>query len=132
MDASENLNITISRATGRVPVTILHLDGRINLGTAEQLIAEAEKAIRAGTRYLLLDLAQVYSMSSAGLRALTYIAKSLRFAAAADESRVQSSARSPYLKLLKPAPEVLRVLQIAGYDLFVDILEDEGQAVASF
>jgi hypothetical protein len=40
--------------------------------------------------------------------------------------------KSPHLKLLNPPPALRRVLQIAGFDVFIDIFDDLQTAIDSF
>jgi hypothetical protein len=42
------------------------------------------------------------------------------------------SYRSAHLKLLKPNETTLRVLSLAGYDMFLEIHRDLKEAIASF
>jgi anti-anti-sigma regulatory factor len=112
------------------------VSGFINLGTASLLEQKASQAYEQGMRYLLIDLSGVDSMSSAGLRSVLVISRMLasdRADQSADEgTRENKTAKSPYLKLLNPQPGILRVLNIAGFDEFVEIYEDKTQAINSF
>jgi len=133
----EELEITVSQEQGRAPVTVFHLKGRMNLGTAEQLQARAQETIQAGARYMLLDLTGVQSLTSAGLRAIHQIYQLLRDASSAegDEAARKAQAgalKSPHLKLLNPTPDVRRVLQIAGFDMFLEVHDELEDAIASF
>lgn len=124
------MEIAISQEQGRVPVTVFQVKGRVNLGTAELLQAEARKAIESGARDLLLDLSEVDSLTSAGLRALHHIYNLLH-----DESPTGQSGgdvKSPHLKLLNPPAGVRSVLKIAGFDMFLEVHDDLKAAVASF
>ena len=124
------MEIALSQEQGRVPVTIFRVKGRVNLGTAERLQAEARRAIESGARDLLLDLSEVDSLTSAGLRALHHIYNLLQ-----DESSTEQSGgvvKSPHLKLLNPPAGVRSVLRIAGFDMFLEIHDDLEAAVASF
>jgi anti-anti-sigma factor len=137
-EGEEQMEITVSQQQGRVPVTVFHIEGDIDVTSYEQLLAKAREAIAAGTRYLLLDLAHVGSISSAGLRALQSIFTEFRAgASAADDEAVRRGMRdgtykSPNLKLLSPSPKVLQVLSMAGFDMFLEIHRDLKKAVASF
>ncbi|HLF27963.1 MAG TPA: STAS domain-containing protein [Anaerolineae bacterium] len=137
----EELEISVSHEQGRVPVTVFHLKGRANLGTIERLQTKAQETVRAGARHLLLDLGEVLSLTSAGLRAIHNIHTLLRDAALEQDADARRQAeeasrppvqKSPHLKLVNPRPEVLRVLKIAGYDKFLEIHDDWQEAVASF
>lgn len=131
------LEIFVSQEQGRAPITVFHLKGRMNLGTAEQLQARAQETVQAGARYLLLDLTGVQSLTSAGLRAIHQIYQLLRDASTAegDEAARKAQAgalKSPHLKLLNPTPEVRRVLQIAGFDMFLEVHDNLKDAIVSF
>ncbi len=130
----ETLEITVSHERGRVPVTVFRLKGRANLGTAEQLQTAAQEAVAAGARALLLDLTEVVSVTSIGLQTIQSIYKLLYAASPemSEEATRQGTTQSPYLKLLNPRPDVLRVLQIAGFDTFLEIHDNLKDAVASF
>jgi len=119
------MDIMVAQETARVPVTILRLQGQLNLGSAEQLQARAQEAYTVGARYLLVDLSGVSSLTSAGMRALLAITK--QFGAEAAKTQVSKN-----VKLLNPSPAVLQVLKIAGFDAFIEIHADEAQAIASF
>jgi anti-anti-sigma factor len=68
------MNITVTQAEGRVPVTILHPHGDLDLSSFQNLIALAETAYNEGARDILLDLSDTPYMSSSGLVALQSIA----------------------------------------------------------
>jgi anti-anti-sigma factor len=132
-----SMEIVISHQQGRVPVTVFHVKGDINTETYEQLQAQAQQALKAGTRYLLLDLAEVPYVSSYGIRAISQLFTWLRGASGESEATVQQGLRdgtwkSPHLKLLNPSPQVLKVLTTAGVDMFLEIHTDLKQAFASF
>ncbi len=130
------MKISVSHEQGRVPVTVFHIDG--NLTSEEELQDLATQAYEAGTRNILLDLTDVPFMASAGLRALHYIYTLLRTDAAEESAGAvrkgiaSGTWTSPHLKLLKPNRNVLEVLRTTGYDMFLEILTDRKQAIASF
>ncbi len=100
------MEIAVSYEQGRVPVTVLHVQGEINANSYEQLQAQAQAAVEAGTRDMLLDLAEVTFISSAGLRALHYAFTLVRTDSPAESDAALSKGlrdgtwRSPHLKLL--------------------------------
>ena len=130
------MDIVVSQAQGRVPVTIFQLSGPFISDT--QLVPKAENAFHEGMRDLLLDLSQVDYISSQGLRALHAIYTMLRTDAPAEsDEAVKTGIRSgtftsPHLKLLNPSPKVAEVLHITGYDMFLDIYRDRTAAIAAF
>ena len=129
------MDITVAQEPGRVPVTVLRLKGSVDASSYEQLQSRAQETINAGSRNLLLDLKEVPYMSSAGLRAVNMIFNSLNSDIPDETTREgvrTGKFKSPHLKLLNPTPRVLQVLQMAGYDMFLEIHHDLKQAVASF
>ena len=64
------LETTIEQATGRVPVTIIALDGELDASNFNELIETARGLYDSGTRHLLIDMANLRFMASSGLVAL--------------------------------------------------------------
>ena len=131
------MDIIVSQAHGRVPVTVFQITGAII--SDEPLVAQAQQAFAGGMRDLLLDLTAVPYMSSQGLRALHSIYELLRKSDAPNESdeAVKQGIRagtfsSPHLKLLNPSAKVVDVLHLTGYDMFIDSYRDRDAAIAAF
>ena len=64
------LETTIEQATGRVPITVIALDGELDASNFNELIASTRGLYDSGTRNLLLDLTNLRFMASSGLVAL--------------------------------------------------------------
>jgi anti-anti-sigma factor len=132
------VNLTLSQDQGRVPVTIVRIEGRVNLGSAEALRDSARTAVENGTRDILIDLTAVPSMTTEGLRALHAIYLLLDevakegSAGGADPEPDQTIQVSRHLKLLNPSPHVHNVLNIAGFTEFIEVYDNQQAAIASF
>lgn len=132
------MEIATSQYHGRVPVTVFQLKGDLDANTYEQLESRAREAHAAGVRDLVLDLAGVPYISTAGIRAINNIFNLLRTATPTEDDNAirrglqDGTFKSPHLKLLNPAPRVAEVLSMAGVDMFLEIHSDLGVAVASF
>jgi anti-anti-sigma regulatory factor len=132
------MQIEISYEQGQVPVTVFHVKGDITVDTYEQLQQQAQDAIDADTRNLLLDLAKVDYMSSSGVRAIHHIFTLLQDASPGesdDEIRKgigDGTFKSSHLRLLNPSKRVAQVLKIAGLDMFLEIYTDLQKAIDSF
>ncbi len=132
------MEITISHEQGRAPVTVFRITGDINVTTYEALQAQAHQAHAAGTRNLLLDLAEVPYISSAGIRAINNIFNLLRTSAPNESDEAihkglsDGTFKSPHLKLLNPTAQVAEILSMAGVDMFLEIHADRQTALASF
>ncbi len=132
------MDIVISQEQGRVPVTVFHIKGRLDAATRDKLETQAQEAVAAGKRNLLIDLSGVDFMSSAGLHALHRTLDLLRADSSAEDNEAMKKGlrdgtyKSPNLKLLNPNQHVLQTLQVAGFDMFLEIHHNLKDAVASF
>ena len=136
------MDITVSHAQGRVPVTVLHVHGEVDASSYQDLIAKAQEVCVAGTRDILLDLGDVPYLSSSGLVALQSIAALLRgdktpdlesgWGALRAVDRDRDTGLQSHFKLLNPQPRVAHVLEVVGFERFLEIYTDLEEAVASF
>ena len=128
------LNITASQIQGEVPVTILHLSGHLHGNTEPELLDRARQAQEDGAKHLLLDLAGLEVLTSAGLRAIHNIFN--MFTPKSDRDVIRQHGdepyKSPYLKLVCPNPDVYYVLNIAGFLQNILIYNNMEEAVNSF
>ena len=134
------MEIKVSTESGRVPVTVLHVDGNIDSSTYEQFQSTARKLIDDGARYILVDLSHAPFVSSAGLRALHTLFNELRSrnpeANLNDEQMKKGISagtyKSPHLKLLNLSPETKTAFETSGFDMYIDTFTDRNAAIASF
>ena len=134
------MNIKISTEQARVPVTILHVEGDIDSFTYNDLLSQAQKLIKEGARYMMIDLADVPYVSSAGLRAIHTIFHDLRAVHPEEnlsEEQMEKAVRmetykSPHLKLLNLSNNVNGVFQMGGFGRYIETFTDREKALASF
>ena len=134
------MEVKVSTENGRVPITVMHVDGNIDSSTYEAFQAKADELIKGGSRYFLIDLSHAPYISSAGLRALHSIYNKLRAlnpeAHLSDEDvRKGISAgtyKSPHLKLLNLSKEALTSFKMGGFDMYIETFDDMKSAIASF
>ncbi|HTX91162.1 MAG TPA: STAS domain-containing protein [Anaerolineales bacterium] len=136
------MEISISQDQGAFPVTVMHLQGKLDGSNYETLIAEAQKQYDAGVRNLLLDFSQLDFLSSAGLSALHTVALLFRgqkpaereegWAAFRSMDRDRQSGLQEHVKLVNPNADVRRILETVGFDAFFQVFNDIHQAVGSF
>jgi anti-anti-sigma factor len=139
------MKFSVDRADGRVPVTILRLEGDLDASNFETLIDEGRRLHAEGTTDLLLDLRKVPFMGSSGLVALHSIVLLLNGGQADDveagwESlhavgRSVESGMQPHVKVLlgpEPGTPLHRVMERTGMNRFIEVLADEQQAIGSF
>lgn len=136
------MNISISQVQGRVPVTIVKLDGQLDGQTYQDLIHKAREAYQAGWRDFLIDMADLSYISSAGLVALHSVALMLKgeelpdteagWSAYRSMSKTSGSGKQTHIKLLSPRAEVQSVLDMVGFGTVFDVFTNLDEAVGSF
>jgi anti-anti-sigma factor len=137
-----DINISVSQKQGRVPVTVLHLTGKLDGSNYQQLVDEARKVYNDGGRYLLIDMSGLSYMSSAGIAAIHKAALLFRGVPVLEEEsgwsayhaidRDRSNGVQQHVKLLSPQPDVAKILEISGFKALFEIHSDPEMAVASF
>ena len=69
------LTITREEIQANNPITVLHLQGWLDAKGEENLLAAARAAYSEGARFMILDLAGVETLTSAGMRAMHKVYK---------------------------------------------------------
>jgi anti-anti-sigma factor len=134
------MEIKISTENGRVPVTVLHVDGNIDSSTYQTFQSKADELIKGGAQYILIDLSHAPYVSSAGFRALHQLFNQLRSLdptsnPGEEEVKKGISAgtyKSPHLKLLNLSKETRTTFEMSGFDMFIETYDDRKTAIASF
>jgi anti-sigma B factor antagonist len=104
----------------RTPVaTLIEVAGRVDGVSADELRAALQDALETGQAKLVVELAQVDYISSAGLREL--------FAALKQAQRAKGDIR-----LAAPSPRVADLLELSGLDTLFKIFPDREAALATF
>ena len=112
--------VQISQANGRVPVTVFHIQDRVNLGNYKELEQAAADAQINGMRDLVIDLSQTPSLTSIGVRSLAVIYK------------LMGTDGGKHLKLAGAIEPIRDMLKIAGISEFIEMYDSVDDAVASF
>jgi anti-anti-sigma regulatory factor len=136
------MNISVSQAQGKVPVSVIKLDGQLDGQNFQELISKAQELFRAGEREFLLDLSDLTYISSAGLVALHSVALLARgeelpdveggWSAYRSMGRSSEAGLQKHVKLLNPRSEIMGVLDMVGFSHVFEIFTDREEAVNSF
>jgi anti-anti-sigma factor len=136
------MNISVSQTSGRVPVTVIKLDGQLDGQNFQELITKAQELYSAGARDFLLDLSDLTYISSAGLVALHSTALMARgeelpdleggWSAYRSMGRSSETGMQKHVKLLNPRSEIMSVLDMVGFSSVFEIYTDREEAVNSF
>ena len=125
----------VEHVTRRVPIAVFHLSGSLNLASAEAFEQAGQQAVQQGTRYILLDLKDVATVRSAGLRSVQILYNLLNphdVPAASGPAQHKEPSESPYLKAVNMSPDVHDVFEIAGFFPNIGDYEDMETALNSF
>jgi anti-anti-sigma factor len=137
------LATTIEQAIGRVPVTIVSLDGELDASNFNELIETTRQLYEAGTRHLLIDMINLRFMASSGLVALHSILRLMHGEAPPDPEAgwgalhslgldVSGGGAQTEVQLCAPQAAVERVLTRTGLTRLFLIHPDRATALAAF
>jgi len=115
--------VIVSEAQGRVPVTVLQLQDRVNLGNTTELEQAARHAFAGGARDMVMDLSKAPSITSAGIRVMMMIHNMLSN---------DGKDKTRHLKLVSPTDYVRDVLDVTGLLDYLEVFPSLELAVASF
>ncbi len=100
-------------------ITVIQPDGRIDTQAAEQLDQVLQSAVAGGNDRIVVDMAKVEYISSAGLRSLAAVL-------------VKCRDQGGDMKLAALNERVTRVFKIIGFDLLMSVTDSPEAAIADF
>lgn len=116
--------ITKEQVQGSVSITVLHVHGWLDAQSEEALLAEARAVYDEGGRYVVIDLEEVTTLTSAGMRALQKVFRMYT----PEEERYKVA----HVKMCNAPPQVYHVLGITGFLQSIQNYESLQAAVDSF
>lgn len=119
-----DLKNSIENVQGAVPITIFHLRGWLDAQSEDDFVKWASEAYEQGSRHLLLDLSELDTLTSAGMRAIQKVYKMYTTAGTAE--------LSPHLKMASAPPPVYHALKITGFLKSIPMYESVQSAIDSF
>jgi anti-anti-sigma factor len=96
---------------------ILRLEGRLDATTSVQLENVLNNAIESKHTKILVDFSGVEYLSSAGMRVLLSMTKRLK-------------SMNGYFKLFAIHDDVMEIIRLAGFEVILQIFDDETSAVS--
>jgi anti-anti-sigma factor len=121
---NSDLKISTEEQQGDVPVTVFRLRGWLDAQSEDQLLEAARTAYDNGARYLLIDMTDLDTLTSAGMRALQKVYQI--FTPKEDQFKVA------HLKLCNAPPQIYNVLGITGFLQNIPMYESQDAALQSF
>jgi len=132
------MDVTLTSYDGPPKVTIIRAAGIFDASATEDFMVPTRKAIESGTENILLDLCEVSFMSSIGIRVINAIYFELHPRESKQKDKEialkvrDGNYKAPHLKILSPQQNVVKVMKMVGIDQYIEIFEDEDQALAAF
>jgi anti-anti-sigma factor len=119
-----DLRISSESVQADVPVTVFRLRGWLDAQSEEQLLEAARVAYDGGARYLLIDMSDLDTLTSAGMRALQKVYQIF--------TPKQDQFKLAHLKLCNAPPQIYNVLGITGFLQNIPMYESQDTALQSF
>ena len=119
-----DLKITSEQIEADIPVTVLHLRGWLDAQSETQLLETARTVYDSGARYLLIDMSDLDTLTSAGMRALQKVYQI--FTPKEDRFKVA------HLKLCNAPPQIYNVLGLTGFLQNIPMYESTDAALQTF
>ena len=121
---NSDLKISSEEMQADVRVTVFRLRGWLDAQSEEQLLEAARISYDGGARYLLIDMTDLDTLTSAGMRALQKVYQI--FTPKEDQFKVA------HLKLCNAPPQIYNVLGITGFLQNIPMYESQDTAIQSF
>ena len=119
-----DLKITSERVKGNEAIIVFHLSGWLDALGEGRLVSAVQKAKDEGVKYVLLELSEMDTITSSGIRAMQ---KANQILTPNDEA-----PKIPHLKLCNAPAQVYQVLGITGFLTNVPMYESMEDAIDSF
>jgi len=137
------LTTSVEQVAGRVPITVVSLDGELDASNFERFVDDVRGLYDAGTRHLLLDMTGLTFLASSGLVALSSIVRIMHGEPPIDPEAgwgalhelghdVSGGTTQGEVQLAGLQPAVERVLQRTGLDRLFRVHPDRGTAIEAF
>ena len=119
-----DLKNSVEKVQGPVPITVFHLRGWLDAQSEDDLVKWASEAYEQGARYLLLDLSELDTLTSAGMRAIQKVYKMYT----TEDADIEFAR----LKMASAPPPVYHALKITGFLKSIPMYESVQSAIDSF
>ncbi len=121
---NSDLRILSEEAQVDVPVTVFRLRGWLDAQSEEQLLESTRTAFDNGVRYLLIDMSELDTLTSAGMRALQKVYQMF--------TPKEERFKVAHLKLCSAPPQIYNVLGITGFLQNIPMYESLDAALELF
>lgn len=119
-----DLKITIEQRQAKVPVTVFHMRGWLDAQGEAQFLEAARVAYDDGARYLLVNMSDLDTLTSAGMRAIQKVYKMY--------TPKDEQFKVAHFKLCNAPPQIYNVLGVTGFLQNIPMYESLDAALESF
>lgn len=119
-----DFKITSEQVQADIPVTVFQVSGWLDAQSEAELFEQARTAFDGGTRYLLIDMGQLDTLTSAGMRAIQKVYQMY--------TPKEEHFKVAHLKLCNAPPQIYNVLGITGFLQNIPMYESREDALESF
>jgi anti-anti-sigma factor len=116
--------LTQEQPEGKPKIAVFHLTGWLDALSEGRLVEAVQRATAEGAEYVLLDLRDLDTVTSAGIRAMQKSYQILTPKGADQKMR--------RLKLCNASPKIYEVLSVTGLLMQIPVYESQDIAVDSF
>jgi len=119
-----DFKISVEQAQAKVPVSVVHIHGWLDGQSEGHLLEVARNAFEQGSHFILIDMRELKTLTSAGMRALQkvyqiYTPKEDRFKIA-------------HLRVCQAPPQIYDILGITGFLQNIPVHESVSAALEAF
>lgn len=119
-----DFKITSEQKDAGVPVTIFHIGGWLDAQSEDRFLEAARIAYDGGARYLLIDMSELDTLTSAGMRSIQKVYQMF--------TPKEEHFKVAHVKLCNAPPQIYNVLGITGFLQNLPMFESLEGALESF
>ena len=119
-----DLQITAEQRQAKVPVIIFHMRGWLDAQGEEQFLEAARLAYEEGSRYLLVDMSDLDTLTSVGTRAIQKVYKMY--------TPKDEQLKVSHFKMCNAPPQIYNVLGVTGFLQNIPMYESQDAALEAF
>jgi anti-anti-sigma factor len=121
---SSEFKLTTEQIQANVPVTVFHVSGWLDAQSESQFLETAQTAYESGARYLLIDMKDLNTLTSAGMRALQKVYQLY--------TPREEHFKVAHLKLCNAPAQIYNVLGLTGFLQNIPMYESLDDALNDF
>ena len=116
--------ITSEQKDAGVPVTVFHIGGWLDAQSEDRFLEAARIAYDGGARYLIIDMSELDTLTSAGMRSIQKVYQMF--------TPKEEHFKVAHVKLCNAPPQIYNVLGITGFLQNLPMFESLESALESF